>query len=303
MLWRFTQIALKGDEHPAVVKGIQLAKDGYFAGFQPLADQMRKQSAEGTPFAMSQQQWVDTTTPQLFTLLEIMYGAGEASEAHTAEAGSAALRSLMLSLALLGAAAGGLFIAGWVVTRLIVRPIKDLTLCMRTLAGGNVDAPVLGLGRADEIGEMASAVQVFKDNIIETQRLRAEQAETEQSRIRQRKEEMSRMADAFEGAVGNIVDAVSSTSTELEAAAGALTSTAERAQSLSGMVATASDSASANVGSVASASEQMASSINEIGRQVQEVGSDRQRSGAAGAADQRSRQCVVTGGQSYRRRG
>ena len=103
---------------------------------------MRKVSGEGAAYRYVAAQWVDTTTPQLFTLLEIMYGAGWLARRIPAEAGSAALRSLILSLALLGAAAGGLFIAGWVVTRLIVRPIKDLTLCMRTLAGGNVDARV-----------------------------------------------------------------------------------------------------------------------------------------------------------------
>ena len=63
---------------------MQLAEDGYYGKFQPLAEQMRKLSAEGVAYPMSLPQWVDTTTPQLFTLLEIMYGAGEASEAYTA---------------------------------------------------------------------------------------------------------------------------------------------------------------------------------------------------------------------------
>ena len=81
---------------------------------------------------------------------------------------------------------------------------------------------------------------------------------------------MIKLADDFEGAVGKIVETVSSASTELEASAGTLTATAERAQELTTMVAAASEEASTNVQSVASSTEEMASSITEIGRQVQE---------------------------------
>ncbi len=82
---------------------------------------------------------------------------------------------------------------------------------------------------------------------------------------------MYKLADQFENAVGEIIETVSSSSTELEAAANTLTRTAEHTQELSTMVAAASEEASANVQSVASASEEMASSVNEISRQVQEA--------------------------------
>jgi len=90
----------QGQRSCRVSKGIQLAKDGYFGKFQPLAEQMRKISAEGAAYPMSLPQWVDTTTPQLFTLLEIMYGAGVASEAYTAAQEHAAILSLIVSLSL-----------------------------------------------------------------------------------------------------------------------------------------------------------------------------------------------------------
>ena len=85
-----------------------------------------------------------------------------------------------------------------------------------------------------------------------------------------RKADMHKLADEFEGAVGEIVETVSSASTELEASAGTLTATAERSQELRPSVAAASEEASTNVQSVASASEEMSSSVNEISRQVQE---------------------------------
>jgi methyl-accepting chemotaxis protein len=155
-------------------------------------------------------------------------------------------------------------------TRAIASPIQSMTGAMRRLAGGDKTIGVPGVGRNDEIGDMAQAVQVFKDNMIETDRLRAEQAESEQRVAAQRKAEMRQLAESFEGAVGTIIETVSSSATELEAAASTLTHTAETTQHLSTSVAAASEEASANVQSVASASEELASSVNEIARQVQE---------------------------------
>ena len=164
------------------------------------------------------------------------------------------------------------------------------------LAAGNIATHVSGLERHDEIGKVAGAIQIFKDKMIETERLRAEQLEAEQGQSERRKAEMHKLADGFEAAVGEIVDTVSSASTELEASAGTLTSTAERAQELTTMVAAASEEASTNVQSVASATEEMASSINEISRQVQEFGADGERGGEPGPHHHRARQRVVQGG-------
>jgi methyl-accepting chemotaxis protein len=118
--------------------------------------------------------------------------------------------------------------------------------------------------------EMADAVQVFKTSMTENERMRADQAEIEQRRARQRKADMTQLADQFETAVGQIVEAVSSASTELEASANTLTDTATRSQKLATTVAAASEEASTNVQSVASATEELSSSVTEISRQVQE---------------------------------
>jgi methyl-accepting chemotaxis protein len=152
----------------------------------------------------------------------------------------------------------------------ISKAISAMVRAMTGLAGGDTDVATPGLGRKDEIGEMASAVEVFKTNMIEADRLRAEQAVAEQKRAQQRKADMIKLADDFEGAVGEIIETVSSASTELEASASTLTATAVRSQELTTMVAAASEEASTNVQSVASATEELTSSVNEISRQVQE---------------------------------
>jgi methyl-accepting chemotaxis protein len=156
------------------------------------------------------------------------------------------------------------------VARGITRPLRRMTVAMNDLARGRLDVEVPGIGRHDEVGEMAGAVEVFKSNAVARQRLEAEQKETEAGAVVRRKADMRKMADDFEGAVGEIIETVSSASTELEASAGTLSSTAERAEELATMVAAASEEASANVQSVASATEEMAASVNEISRRVQD---------------------------------
>src|SRR5689334_5837601 len=170
----------------------------------------------------------------------------------------------MLVIALLVLSAG-LFIG-----RSVSRPLKAMTAAMIELANGNFAVVLPGLGRRDEIGEIAQAVETFKINAERKAREEAE-AKAEQDRIaaERRKADMLKMADSFEGAVGEIVDTVSSASTELEASATVLTTTATRSQELSTMVAAAAEEASTNVQSVASATEELSSSVNEISRQVQ----------------------------------
>jgi methyl-accepting chemotaxis protein len=164
----------------------------------------------------------------------------------------------------------GLLIA-FFIARGIIGPLSGLTSAMKELAGGNFGAVLPGLDRKDEVGDMAQAVETFKVKAAEKARDEAE-AKVKQDLVaaKQRKADMIKLADDFENAVGEIVDTVSSASTELEASASTLTSTAERAQGLTTMVAAASEEASTNVQSVASATEEMSSSVNEISRQVQD---------------------------------
>jgi methyl-accepting chemotaxis protein len=153
----------------------------------------------------------------------------------------------------------------------IARPMRALSVSMEELAGGNFGVVLPGLGRKDEIGDVAGAVEKFK--VVAEQKARDEaEAKIKQDQVaaQQRKADMIKLADGFESAVGEIIETVSSASTELEASAGTLTKTAERAQQVTTTVAAASEEASTNVQSVASATEELTSSVNEISRQVQE---------------------------------
>jgi len=110
---------------------------------------------------------------------------------------------------------------------------------------------------------------VFKDALIAKKAADEAAARDAEAKI-ERGRRVDGITRDFEAMIGEIVETVSSASTELEASAGTLTATAERAQELATTVASASEEASTNVQSVASATEEMASSVNEISRQVQE---------------------------------
>jgi methyl-accepting chemotaxis protein len=152
----------------------------------------------------------------------------------------------------------------------VTSPLQRLNGTMRTIADGKLDTEIVYTTRNDEIGDMAKALLVFKENGLRVRQMEEEQKANEQAEARRRKQEMEKLADEFEHAVGEIVDAVASASTELEASANTLTHSATRAQEVTTTVAAASEQASANVQSVASATEELSGSVNEIGRQVQE---------------------------------
>jgi methyl-accepting chemotaxis protein len=153
----------------------------------------------------------------------------------------------------------------------VIRPIVRITAAMKQMSQGALDVVIPGIDRVDEIGSMAKAIGIIRDNAEHRARSEAD-TQVEQSRVaaEHHRREMGQLADDFEGAVGKIIETVLLASTELESSAGVLTKSAESAQELSGLVSNASEEASANVQSVASASEEMSSSVNEISRQVQE---------------------------------
>lgn len=176
---------------------------------------------------------------------------------------------LVLSVAVALGIALGLAGIAFTVIR-VLRPIGSMTAAMGVLANGDTAVEIPGVTRTDEIGQMAGAVQVFKDSMIEAERLRREQAEAEMRAADQRRADMMQLAERFQRAVGGIVDAVAEASGDLESAATSLTKTAETTQQLSSMVAAASEQTSANVSGVAAASEQLSVTVGEISRQVQQ---------------------------------
>jgi methyl-accepting chemotaxis protein len=157
------------------------------------------------------------------------------------------------------------------VARGVVRPISAMTTVMERLASGDLEISIPSASRKDEIGAMAKAVQVFKDNATRVRQMEVERAAQRELAETERKAVFARVADEFEATVGRLVNVVSSVSDDIKAAAGMLGDSAASTQRLSASVATTSDVSTRNVGSAAAASDQMAASVSEVGKQVEEA--------------------------------
>ena len=153
-------------------------------------------------------------------------------------------------------------------TRSITTPIGLMTKAMAALADGDNRVDIPATGNRDEIGDMAGAMQVFKDNALEKVRLEEEQAAAQQRGEEEKRQAMNELADRFERQVKEVVDGVSSSATEMQATAQQMSSTAEETTRQSASVASASNQATANVQTVAATAEELSASIAEIGRQV-----------------------------------
>ncbi len=151
---------------------------------------------------------------------------------------------------------------------LIARPIRLMTTAMRSLADGDTEATIPGRTRTDELGAMASAVQVFKDSMLQNRALETEAKTTREDGEVRRRAGMRSLADAFEAAVGGIVGMVSAAATEMQATASQLTASAEETATQAHAVMSAAEEASTNVTTVAGSAEELGSSVAEIGRQV-----------------------------------
>ncbi|WP_024511737.1 HAMP domain-containing methyl-accepting chemotaxis protein [Bradyrhizobium sp. ARR65] len=195
------------------------------------------------------------------------------SEQRRIEAGTDAIVGQTEQLIIM-LAAGGFLLGGLLALLLgrgISRPMIAMCQAMRELAGGNFDVVLPGLGRSDELGEMAGAVEEFKlQAIAKAERDAAVHEEQSKAAGAARRAELIRFADQFEAAVGSIVSNVSTSASQLEQAAGLLTRTAETTQGLSSQVSGASEEAASNIQSVASATEELSTSVDEIGRRVRE---------------------------------
>jgi methyl-accepting chemotaxis protein len=269
--WDYVQAyAAKSSAPPAVSTAADRLRERVFQGFEDTRKAIYAAGIGGGTYPINSAEWFSRSTAAIDEVIALSALASEeaARLAESAQRGS--LRTLMLNAFLMAFSLALASLTLWMVISRVVRSLGQITAAMGKIAGGETSVVVPCTTRRDEMGSMARALLVFKENAVKVLGMQAEREALEKTAREERAAAMAQLADQFEGAVGEIVETVSSASTQLEASAGTLSTTAERAQELTTMVAAASEEASTNVQSVASASEEMASSVNEIGRQVQE---------------------------------
>ena len=204
----------------------------------------------------------------LIKLTDLFTAAAKKRSVDAAElTNSTSRNSLIINIASLGL---GILLMLLIVRSGITEPLSARGNVMSRLAGGTRDVESPGADRKDEVGEMARTVQVFKDNAIEVERLKAEQIAQERRAAEEKKRSMHQLADQFEGSVKGIVTTVSSSSRQLQGTAQHMSTNAEQTNRQCMAVSAAAEQASVNVQTVASATEELSSSVNEISRQVSE---------------------------------
>ena len=210
------------------------------------------------------------TVQALLTVLPLRDAALDAAVAEGDAAAATARTRLLGSLAL--AAMALLVAAGGVamLLRRLVTPVRELTGNVGRIAAGELDTQVPYRGRADEVGEMAGAIEVLRVNSVAQRRLEAE-AQTESEARDARAARLDGLVRGFQGRAGEMVKILSGSSTELEATARGMSGTAEGARTQAGRVLSAAGEASDGVQAVAAAAEQLSASIGEISRQVSQA--------------------------------
>jgi len=179
----------------------------------------------------------------------------------------AAAKALVMTLSTAGLVLG--LVLAWLIGGMIARPMASMTAVMGKLADRDWAAVVEYQGQTDEIGQMAKAVQVFKDNGIENDRL-AERQRAESTAKEARTKTIETLIAGFEKQVTNALQSLASSASELNATAASMAGTAEETTRQVTNVAAASEQATSNVQTVAVATEELSASVNEIGRQMEQ---------------------------------
>jgi len=268
--WRRTTNIIKPDGERAV--GTPLGRDG---AVYPVV--MRGETYQGEATILDTDYY--TIYEPIFAtdgdVIGILYAG--VMKSHVDSIVSAVTRSLGWSAAAVLAVSVVLVVVAY---RLMLRPIPVLTGTMGRLAGDALDGEVPYRGRADEVGAMARAVQVFRDNALEKRRLEARSAEAERAAAQERAALLEKMADDFESSIGQIVRQVSAATADMKATAQAMSGISEKAGTQAGFVASAAEQAAQNVQTMAAAAEELGASIGDISRQV-----DSQRDTSARSAE------------------
>ena len=268
MAWTLVQIlAAKPDLPAEIPAAVDTVRQRFFGDYLTLRGKVVRAGRDGTAYPVTAEQWLTQATEAIDAVIKLNELVVMAVDAQSASLAENSQTTVTLNISAL---IGGLIMtafAFWVVASHVVGPIGAMTGAMSKLASGDKSRIVPGLGRKDEIGAMAGAVQTFKEKMIETDQLRAAQA-AEQAHQIERAQRIEGAVRSFETLIADVVGTVSSASTELEATAQSMSATSEVTSRQARSVANASEKASQNVQIVASATEELSASVREISHQV-----------------------------------
>jgi len=196
---------------------------------------------------------------------------GDAAAAN-AQATVETATTTLVTIGLIGAALG--LALGLLIARAgVASPLRRIVTVLKRLSTGDLETEVTETGRKDEIGDLAAAALVFRDNLARTKEMEEKAAAEEAARAERERAQMMAMADRFEDRVGAIVDTVSGAATELQATSQQLAAAVEETDSQSAAVVAAAEQSNTEVQSMASATEELSAAIDELTRRVSQSAS------------------------------
>jgi methyl-accepting chemotaxis protein len=252
-----------GADDPAM-RQIMAAFKAYGEDVKPVLEVIADDSGTATMLMAD----AEASFEKLVTQLSALKRSADAARVETSGAAlAAATRASWLFLAILITAALLSIVATALISRAISRPIRQLTHDMETLASGSTEVAITATGQQDEIGSMARAVEVFKQNAIDKARLDADQ-KTEQMKKEHRQSHIEQYIAEFERSVRASLGTLVAAAADMRATSQSMSATAEETSRQATTVAAAAEQASANVATVATATEQLSASVSEISSQV-----------------------------------
>jgi methyl-accepting chemotaxis protein len=273
------------DVAPTVVTAAERVREDYFGTYQILRNRLVAQSADGG-YTVSFGELFEQSEAALQIAITLLNVGADINASFVADGVSDARAKLMMKafVGLLVLGAIGTLI--WFMFKRVLAPLGEMTSAMRRLAENDLDADIPGSERTDELGAMAAAVQIFKDNLIETGRLKKTQSEAQAAK-EARQQATSEAVGSFEQSALAAMANVDAALQKLTQVSSTLTQTAESTSRQSNNVASASEEASSNVQTVAASTEQLSASVSEISRQVGESNAMSKR--AVESADETSK--------------
>ena len=254
---------------PRIATALKGATESYFGKAAPVVDKEMPAARSDGKYGVNADELATVIVPAI----QMFYGVRDAALAESGERASAARNGALAMLALAGVAVlallGTLGAVTMMLRRRVVTPLGRIADVIGKLAAGQHEVEIPATGRDDEIGQVAGSLQHFKDSLL-AKKAADEAAAVEADAKLRRSQRMDQIARDFEAMIGDVINTVSSASSELEVSAGTLTSAADQSEKVTATVAAASEQASTNVQTVAAAAEEMASSVDEISRQVQD---------------------------------
>jgi methyl-accepting chemotaxis protein len=271
LAWDMIQGVRDRADLPAALKAaIGTVEQSYFRDYGALREQLFQAGVTGH-YPIDGPTYFGRATTAINTVLALSHEMGSAARAIAEDTSARSTLDMMVDLAVF---AIGLAVAAfslWVVFRRVVRAVTDMTASMGRLAQGDLEVDIAGADRRDEIGAMAQAVAVFKQNALEVKRLETEQKEAEVRAQTEKRAALHRLADEFEASIKGVAGGVASAAEEMRSTAASMSAIAEQASRQALAVSSASEEASTNVQTVASAAEELTASIGEISRQVSQA--------------------------------